>query len=285
LSARIAAAAILLAAIALAATAAFRPSDPAWDRIRETGVLRIGYAVEPPYAFIAPGGRVTGESPEFARLVAKEMGVARIDWILTTFDALIPDLREGRFDAVAAGLFVTPERERQIAFAHPSLAVRAGLVVTKGNPRRLASYRDAVADPAARIAVLSGSVEEARLRARGLPDARLLVVPDAITGCRAVESGAAHALALSLPTTRQMAREFPRLESLAVDGSTAADEPDALFHVAVAFSQAHPRLLAAWNEAQARVLGSPEHLRAIAPFGFEAADLPHAAQRARHAAR
>jgi polar amino acid transport system substrate-binding protein len=269
---------ILLVAIAVAATAAFSPSDPAWDRIRESGVLRIGYAVEPPYAFIGSDGLVTGESPELAKLVAREMGVQRIDWVLTTFDALIPDLREGRFDAVAAGLFVTPERERLVAFAAPSLAVRAGLVVPRGNPLRLASYRDVVADPAARIAVVSGSVEEARLRARGLPDSRLLVVPDAITGCRAVESGAAHALALSRPTTRHFARQFARLEAVSVAGRAGPGSPEPLFHAAVAFSRAHPRLLEAWNDAQSRVVGGAEHLRAIAPFGFEAAHLPAAAR-------
>jgi polar amino acid transport system substrate-binding protein len=285
LKARVAATLVLLAAIAVAAMAAFAPPDAAYDRIRASGVLRIGYAVEPPYAFIASDGLVTGESPELARLVAREMGVQRIEWVLTTFDALIPDLREGRFDAVAAGLFVTPEREALVAFAEPSLAVRAGLLVRKGNPLRLLDYRDAIADPAARVAVVSGSVEEHRLRARGMPDTRLLVVPDAITGSRAVESGAADALALSRPTTRSLARQFPGLAAIAVVGSAAPGGPEAEFQAAAAFSRAHPRLLEAWNAAQARVVGSPEHLRAVAPFGFEAADLPSAPRSERAADR
>ncbi|MGE3376565.1 MAG: ectoine/hydroxyectoine ABC transporter substrate-binding protein EhuB [Vicinamibacteria bacterium] len=282
---RAAASAVLLAAAAVAATAVLVPSAPALERIRETGVLRIGYAVEAPYAFIGSDGLVTGESPELAKLVAREMGVQRIEWILTTFDALIPDLREGRFDVVASGLFVTPEREALVAFAEPSLAVRAGLLVRKGNPLRLFDYRDAIADPAARIAVVAGSVEEHRLSARGLPPTRTLLVPDAITGCRAVESGAADALALSRPTTRLMARQFPGLESMAVVGSEAPGGPEAEFRVAAAFSRAHPALREAWNAAQARLVGGPEHLRAIAPFGFEAADLPSAPRSERAADR
>jgi polar amino acid transport system substrate-binding protein len=126
--------------------------------------------------------------------------------------------------------------------------------------------------------VVSGSVEETRLRARGMPHTRMLVVPDAITGCRAVESGAAHALALSRPTTQHFARQFPRLEAVAVAGRAGPGSPEPVFHAAVAFSRAHPRLLEAWNDAQSRVVGSPEHLRAIAPFGFEAAHLPAAAR-------
>lgn len=256
--------------------AAFAPSDAAFDRIRATGVLRIGYAVEPPYAYIASDGLVTGESPELAKLVAREMRVERIEWVLTTFDALIPDLREGRFDVIAAGLFVTPERERLVAFAAPSLAVRAGLLVHQRNPLRLRSYRDLLADPAARVAVVSGSVEEARLRARGLPQARLLVVPDAITGCRAVESGAAQALALSRPTTRRLAMQFPALEAVDVAGRAHAAGPEPVFHVAAAFSRAHPTLLAAWNRAQARVLRGPAHLATLRGFGLTESDLPGA---------
>jgi len=282
---RAAASAVLLAVAAAAAIAALVPSDPTLERIRETGVLRIGYAVEAPYAFIASDGLVTGESPELAKLVAREMGVRRIEWILTTFDALIPDLREGRFDVVASGLFVTPEREALVAFAEPSLAVRAGLLVRKGNPLRLFDYRDAIADPAARIAVVAGSVEEHRLRARGLPLSRTLVVPDAVTGCRAVESGTADALALSRPTTRLLARQFPGLESFAVVGSASPGGPEAEFQVAAAFSRSRPALREAWNAAQARVVGQPEHLRAVAPFGFEAADLPGAPRSARAAER
>lgn len=275
----------LLGAASIGAYAAFKPSDPALERIRETGVLRVGYAVEAPYAFIASDGLVTGESPELAKLVARELGVQRIEWILTTFDALIPDLREGRFDVVASGLFVTPEREALVAFAEPSLAVRAGLLVRKGNPLRLFDYRDAITDPAARVAVVAGSVEEHRLSARGLPHSRMLVVPDAITGCRAVESGTADALALSRPTTRLMARQFPGLEAIAVIGSASPGGPEVEFRVAAAVSRARPALRDAWNAAQARVVGSPEHLRAIALFGFEAADLPGAPRSARAADR
>lgn len=274
MKARVAAAIVLLAAIAVAASAAFAPSDAAFDRIRKSGVLRIGYAVEPPYAYIASDGLVTGESPELAKLVAREMGVQRIDWVLTTFDALIPDLREGRFDLIAAGLFVTPERERLLAFAEPSLAVRAGLLVRKGNPLRLLSYRDVLADSRARVAVVSGSVEEAHLRARGLPETRLLIVPDAITGCRAVESGAAHAFALSRPTTRRLAMQFPALEAVAVAGRARVGEPVPVFHVAAAFSRGHPKLLAAWNRAQARVLGGPAHLDTLRALGLGEANLP-----------
>lgn len=279
---------LALAAIATSIAAAVVLTSPedALQRIRDTGAIRIGYAIEAPYAFIAPGGRVTGESPELARLVAREMGIARIEWVLTTFDALIPDLREGRFDAIAAGMFVTSERAAIVAFAEPTLAVRAGLLVREGNPMHLTSYRDVLASPAARIAVLSGSVEEGSLRARGLPDARLLVVPDAATGSRAVAASAADALALSLPSTRALARrQQGGLEAVAVPGDASPAGIASVFHVASAFARRDANLVEAWNAAQRRIVGTAAHLRVIAPFGFSRDDLPAAARSPRPAAR
>ena len=250
--------------------------DEALERVRETGVIRIGYAVEAPYARVGPDGRVTGASPELARLVAERMGIRRIEWVQTSFDALIVELQEGRFDLIAAGLFITPERAKAVSFAEPSLrVVSPALLVRAGNPRAIRSYTAAIANPQLRIAALAGSVEERGLQGRGLPPARLLSVPDANTGLQAVESGAADALALSLPTIRRMARDHPAtLEAAALTEPGSADYPDSTFYAAFAFSRQHGGLLRAWNEAQAAIVGSPAHLETIAPFGFEAANLP-----------
>jgi polar amino acid transport system substrate-binding protein len=221
---------------------------------------------------------VTGESPEVARLVAPRLGAKRIEWVQTSFDALIADLREGRFDVIGAGMFITPARAELVRFARPSLRVSAGLLVAAGNPKGLRAYADALASARARVAVLSGSVEEQRLRARGLPAARLLSVPDAASGQAAVVSGAADALALSLPTVRSMARASAgRLEAVAVRGRASPADIDSFSYVAFAFAPGSAGLRQAWNEAQAAVMRDPEYLEAIAPFGFGADSLPSGA--------
>ena len=247
----------------------------ALDRLRTAGTIRIGYAVENPYAYVSPNGRVTGESPEIARLVVARMGIVHIEWVQTSFDALIADLQEGRFDVIGAGMFITPDRAKAVAFAAPSLRVREGLLVRAGNPRELQSYGAAIADAQVRVAALAGSVEARRLAARGLPAARLLIVPDAATGRAAVGSGAVDALALSYPTVRQMASESsPVFEAIAVRGAASATDRDGAFEVAFAVSKDHPALLAAWNAAQASLIHNRAYLRAIEPFGFGLANLP-----------
>ena len=102
-------------------------------RIRHDGFVRIGYAVEAPYAYLADG-RVTGESPEVARAIFARLGIDSLVWVQQDFGALIDDLRRGRFDVIAAWMFITPERERQIAFSVPTFCVTAPAEVMRTSP-------------------------------------------------------------------------------------------------------------------------------------------------------
>jgi len=244
--------------------------DTALRRIRDTDSIRIGYAVEPPFALLNEGGVVGGESPEVARRIVARLGVHHVDWIQTDFDALIPGLESGRFDVIAAGMFITPQRARRVSFSEPTLHVRAGLLVTSGNPRHLTSYADAVADAAVKVAVIAGSVEEAALRAAGLPESRLASVPDALTGRVGVTSGAVAALALSSPSVHWMAAHDPTRATQPVLLSEAGTGGFGAF----AFRRAETSLLSAWNVALKEFVGSEEHLRIIVPLGFDRSELP-----------
>lgn len=50
-------------------------------RHQKAGFVRIGYAVEVPYAYLKHGGEVTGESPMVARRIAAKLGTGRMEWI------------------------------------------------------------------------------------------------------------------------------------------------------------------------------------------------------------
>lgn len=186
------------------------PPDPSLQRIVAAGVVRIGYAVEAPYAFVDSDGEVRGEAPETARLIVAQLGIERVEWVQVRFAELQSGLLERRFDVVAAGLFITPERARQVAFSAPVLAVGSGLLVQQSHAATMPdSYAGLVSRGELRVAVLSGSVEHQRLLALGLPAARLLLVPDARTGRAALRQGQVQALALSLPTLRLLAAPLP----------------------------------------------------------------------------
>lgn len=238
--------------------------------------LRIGYAVEAPYAYVLDNGTVTGEAPEVARVIAGRLGIRSIVWRQVDFGALIPELEDERIDVIAAGMFITSERDKRISFSEPSTHVRGGLLVARGNPHAIHSYQDLVRDSSLKAAVLSGSTEEVQLRAMGIPVARLMSVPDAVTGKVAVESGLADCLALSIPTLRWMVRSNMNGKTVVLDDLKNQHASDVLpeGYAAFAFRKSDHGLLRAWNRELRGFIGSQEHLGMIARFGFSERDLP-----------
>jgi polar amino acid transport system substrate-binding protein len=272
---------LILAPLALAGAAALLFSlgpepDDTLARARTEGVIRIGYAVEPPYAFVTPEGEVTGESPEVAKTLVARLGIERIVWSQMAFSELIPALQTGRIDVIAAGLFVNAERARQIRFSRPTFRVRPALLVAKGNPHGLRACEDLLGQPDLRVAVLAGSVEQTLMRRMGLADERLVPVPDALTGYKAVDSGLVDVLALSSPTLRW------RLEQAPLAGAElvlAPDEPTTLADTdygigAFAFRVTDQRLAQAWDEVAHDYIGSTEHRALLEQFGFRPAEIP-----------
>lgn len=267
---------VLVFTIVAAATTAvwatlFR--DHSLSRLHDSGVIRIGYAIEAPYAFLTPEGKVTGESPEIAAYVVSRLGIPKIHWRLVEFRSLIEELEAGRIDVIAAGMYITPERASRVSFSEPTFQVQQGLLVPKGNPRHFRSYRQLVQAADIKVAVLSGSFEEKILRQSGIPAHQLVGVPDALTGRVAVESGAADCLALSSPTVRWMSLTSQTGQTEMAhpfDDSPTGPRKQGAF----AFRKQDGRLLAAWNRVLKSYLGSREHTDLIARFGFSSAELP-----------
>ena len=250
--------------------------DDTLARIRADGMIRIGYAVEPPYAFVTPKGEVTGESPEVAKTLVARLGIERIAWSQMAFSELIPALQTGRIDVIAAGLFVSEARARQVRFSRPTFRVRPALLVAKGNPHGLRACEDLLGQPELRVAVVAGSVEQALLRRVGLADERLVPVPDALTGYKAVESGLVDVLTLSSPTLRWHLEQAPLAGTELVQ---VPDQPTTLAGAdygigAFAFRLTDQRLVQAWDEAAHDYIGGTEHRALLEQFGFSSTEIP-----------
>lgn len=265
-------AAMVAALAAWAAQTSVQRAEDSLDALRATGRIRIGFAVEPPYAMLLDSGEPAGESTEAARAVARELALEPV-WILTEFDRLLPGLASGRFDLVAAGVFVTAQRRERVRFSRPTLRVRPGWLVAAGAVPPAADYAAARADPSRPIAVLAGSTEQATFERQGFRAPALMVVPDARSGLAAVRGGAAAALALSMPTVMQMARAEP--QALRAVAAVAPEAPAAHL-VALAMRHDAAALQAAVDRALAGYLGSPLHLDHLARLGLGTDDVPQA---------
>ncbi len=251
-----------------------RPSGTTLERARAAGAIRIGISGERPYSYANAEGRVTGAQPEVARAVLERIGVSELDAVQVPFHELIPRLREGQFDLVAAGMTVTPERCREVAFTRPDFVAFPAFLVREGNPRRIDSFRD-VARSDVRLAVLDGAAEIGYARAAGVPDDQLEIVDSQSELFRRVADERVPAGVL---TRISLLDELRRNPGSGVEVTDAVEPvvdgrrivPGAAFAVRIGEND----LLAAFDRELAALQASNEWLRITEPFGFTRENLP-----------
>ena len=243
------------------------------ERIRAQGFVRVGFANEAPFGYATPDGHLTGEAPEVAKAVLARMGIPEVDGVLTEFGSLIPGLQAGRFDIIAAGMFITPRRCEQIAFSEPSYGIGQALLVKAGNPKRLNDYASVAADPGIRLAVMAGAAERDYARLAGVPDAQLMVLPDQSSLLAAVQTGRADAAALSALSVADMVAKGRGVEKTKPFGEVAGQSVKG--HGGFGFRKEDAALRDAFNQELKAFLGTPEHLALVDPFGFGADYLPN----------
>lgn len=247
------------------------------EQMRQSGVLRVGYANEAPFAYFdSSRQRLTGEAPEVARVVLAQLGVTRIEGVLTDFGSLIPGLQAGRFDLIAAGMYVTPERCRQVLFSNPTYAIGEAFIVAAGNPRGLHSYEDLIAQPSATLGVVSGTVEVGYARKLGLPEARMRVLPDPPSALAAVAAGRIDAYAGTALTVQDLLqrRQQTQVERAAPFTDPQIDGKAVRGYGAFALRAEDAALRQLLNDQLAGFIGSAPHLKLVSPFGFSAAERP-----------
>ncbi|MBW0127606.1 transporter substrate-binding domain-containing protein [Pseudonocardia oceani] len=263
---------LLLAPLALAACA--QPTGTTLERARQSGVLRIGISGERPYGYVGGAGEVTGAQPVVARAALARIGVDGLEAVQVRFADLVPGLRAGRFDMVAAGLTVTPERCAEIAFSRPDFVAPPAFLVPEGNPRGIGTFQG-VRRSGVRLAVLEGSSELTYARAAEIPDDRLLLSDSQGSLFRDVVGGRAQVGALTAVSLADELRRNPGSGveitdpvEPTVDGRTVV--PAAAFAVRLGEDD----LLAAFDAALTDLQSSGEWLELTEPFGLDASNLP-----------
>jgi len=250
------------------------------ERIRTSGVARVGYANEAPFAYYdSSAGRLTGEAPEVARVLLGQLGVRRIEGVLTDFGSLIPGLQAGRFDLIAAGMYITPPRCQQVLFSNPTYAIGEALLVRAGNPLALHAYDDLIALPEARLGVVTGTVQIGYARSLGIAPTRLLVLPDPPSALAALEADRIDAYAATALTAQDLLqrRANDRVERAQPFTNPRINGKDARGYGAFALRLEDIALRRLIDAQLAAFLGTPAHRQLVAPFGFTPAELPGAA--------
>ena len=81
--------------------------------------VRIAYDVPyKPFEWKDPNGKFTGFEPDLARAVCKEIH-AKCEFIVQSWDGIIPGLLARKYDAIMSSMSITPERAKKVLFSKP----------------------------------------------------------------------------------------------------------------------------------------------------------------------
>src|SRR5690625_74777 len=163
------------------------------EELQEKGTVKVGFANEKPYGYENDDGELTGASIDTAKAVFKELGIEVVEGHLATYDELVPGLQAGKYDAITSGMAIQDDRCEKASFAEPDMKYGEGLIVQKGNPLNLHSYKDIADNPDVTVSIMSGATEINFVKSEGVDEGQIQEAPDIPATIAAVESGRADA--------------------------------------------------------------------------------------------
>lgn len=200
-------------ALGLGLTASVQAAE--LSKIKKDGYIRGASANEVPYSFMDESGAAKGIGPEVAAAVLKTIGVEEIDWTVTPFGSLIPGLKAKRFDFVAAEQNILPDRCKQVQFTVPNSSYGEGLLVPKGNPKKLHSYEDIKKDPSLKVAIVSGADQLDFFHGLGIPEAQIVMIQANADALSTIQTGRADAYAATELTVAKLVQGGTDVEQAA----------------------------------------------------------------------
>ncbi len=201
---KVALAALLVVGFSTAASA-----QTALQKIKKRGYIRIAVANEIPYGFMTSSGKAKGFGPDVARKVLARMGIKDIQWTVTDFGSLIPALRAGRVDMVAASQAIKPQRCQVVAFSEPNTTYGQGLMVLKGNPKNIHSYGAFLKNHNLKLGIVSGADQTDIAQKVGIPDSQVVFISANTDAVGALQSHRIDAYAGTQLTVVRLAKKSP----------------------------------------------------------------------------
>lgn len=228
------------------------------DKLIEEGSITVGFANEKPYAY-QEDGELKGVAVDVATKVLNGLGIKEVKGELAEFGQLIPGLGANKFDIVTASMAINGDRCENVAFGEPEVKYGEGLIVQKGNPLDLRSYKDIADNPDAVVSIMSGATENQFVQDEGVDAGQIQSAPDIPATFSAVESGRADAttgtemtIKMALETSNNDKLEFVEdFEQPVVEGNPS--------YGAAAFRLDDNELREAYNKELAKLKDSPEY--------------------------
>ncbi|TIQ83595.1 MAG: ectoine/hydroxyectoine ABC transporter substrate-binding protein EhuB [Mesorhizobium sp.] len=245
-------------------------AQDALERARQTGKVTVGIFNQAPWGFVDANGAVKGQSVDVLKAAFAPLGITEIDAVVTEFGALIPGLQARRFDVIAAGLYIKPERCKVVAFGDPDIKMGEAFLVAKGNPKSLRSYTDVAQKSDVVLGAGRGSVEGQIALDAGVPKSRVLLFPDMDSVLSALIAGRVDVFAATTATVTagaaaasdKVERALPFTQPVDANGNVIYGYP------ALAFRQDDSDFRDAYNAELKKLKESGKLLEILRAYGF-----------------
>ncbi len=251
--------ALAVVAFALAGCSAAAPTTPAETtsttapaadlKLVTAGQLTAGSDTTFPPFESMNGSVAEGFDVDLLTAIAKEEGITKVAFLSELFDTLIPSLKAGgRFDVIASGMTIKPERALEIDFTKPYFDSNQSIAMKTGG-----TYSAPADLKGKKVGVQSGTTGEA-WATENLKPAGAIIVPFKDTaGCfAALQAGNVVAVINDLPVTAEYVKDTTK--GLAMVAQIPTGE-----QYGFAVSKDNPALLAALDDGLDKVRASGEY--------------------------
>ncbi|MDN5852584.1 MAG: ectoine/hydroxyectoine ABC transporter substrate-binding protein EhuB [Actinomycetia bacterium] len=232
------------------------------ESARDSGLLVVAIGNEPPYTKLE-GDTVTGAAPDVLRAVANELGIDDLKGEQVAYESMIPALKAGRVDVIAAGLFMKQSRCSELGYTEPVIVSTESYAVPPGNPKDITTIQDVLDNKDLKIAVLPGAFEEGILESAGVPKSQWVSAANGRGGIDAVKAGRADAFLL--PTLS--------LDALAEDDSdfevTDVIEDAPKTGSGAAFEKSETTMIDEYNKVLKDFITTDEYKEIMDKWGFD----------------
>jgi len=237
------------------------------EQFQGKGSITVGIAGEEPYAYL-DGGDLTGMDPSVQKVIWNNLGIDEVKATLVDFEGLIPGLVANRFDVVAAGMFIIPERCAQAAFSDPMYCAPDAFLVPRGNPENISDF-ESVAEAGITLGVSGGAVEGIYAEKSGVESSKIVEVPSARDGLLQLQQGRLGAFGLTSITLKDILKKNPGSNvELTKPFTPVVDGKEQFGCGAAVFRKRDVEIRQAFNRELNKLKDSGQLLGIMQPFGF-----------------
>jgi polar amino acid transport system substrate-binding protein len=245
------------------------------QQLKNQGSITVGIAGEEPYDYLE-GGTLTGMDPSVQKAIWAKLGIKTVKAKQVAFEGLIPGLVARRFDVVAAGMFIIPDRCKQASFSDPMYCAPNAFLVPKGNPKQITDFKS-VAAAGIKLGVEGGAVEGIYAEKNGVKKSNIVQVASERDALLQLKQGRLGAFGLTTISLNNILKKNPESGiELTKPFTPVVDGKEQRGCGGAVFRKQDTDLRNAFNAELKKLKDSGELLKIIQPFGFGPETLPPA---------